>query len=1385
MTIIDKFFCMLFINILFLFPVKSAAQFPDWTVYTTENSRLPIDLVEAVAINQNGNLWVGTASGLAKFDGQEWTVYESSNSGIPDVRVTSLLLGGDDVWVGTVNGLARFTGDDWTVFKTVNSDIPHNLIRSLALAANGNLWVGTLNGLAIFDGIAWTVYTTANSELPENDIESLATGVDGDSWIGTNNGLALLRDSVFTDFTTANSPLPNNDIDAILVETSGIIWVGTEAGLAKYDGAKWWVYDTGNSALLNDHIEDLALDSSGHLWLGTGNGLASFDGGQFTVYSTTNSDLPDDRVNSVAVEANGIKWIGTKNGLARFTGGFVRILQIATPAGGEIWQAGRSFAIEWESKGEVGPSVKIDLYKGEVLNRTIASGVANSGSYLWGVPTEQVSGSDYKIKISDVADSLIFDFSNDFFTINEKPAPPSRIRIVSSQPYLNSLNSVGMRDGTVYWYFDIRDEADQPVVVSEIKLTLSSANGAVTPVIETFADGVLRIDMAANSSGLSRGESTLFTFPDSILVDNHSAALVVKPEPLPFAVVNRSYQISWDFFAGRSAGVSGIVGGAGAGPSVSAARLSVKGVAGAGMNIAVNENDFTQISRHFEAGVGVGVKVPAINSAVGKVNVGAQAELIAKGLLGQTVLFDHNLKSDEVKMAKTGYMLETLSLGGAILSPTAGIVLRALIATLNNLAGVDKVFQDFLLENFYGLGLEGKVGVGVSAKLGDNSPIGLTFAEAMARLALQAKYIDELRQANFKKFALTTALDYKFNALKFSLIPFKQDDDKMELQSGNFSLFSAGVGMSVGQTVLFDPLNKPREFRIDLEGGTNVNAIFNQVDIYNTSFLTRIIIPENVLENLLNTANNGILNLTRAFNDPTIKVSQSIGPRAMVNNLTGLMDSFSDHFSPDDKPVSIEIFEKQGNGMDLSLNVSLDAALGVGAGIDLGFEFKHYESLEYLRSRSLVLAHNRTYLTESFPDDLRPQDFPRLQAVMTDLFSGLDELLLAAFKNLVQEVLKVVKAFKEFVADVNDQAEKTVARVTGTLKKAGQFVIRKFSSFSPRILFKAFEAPRVKNMYFTNKIAYRHTDGSLRLATENSRLYIVGDNFSLNFYPDAGGFDQSFDSELLFSLAVQEDLLQQAGFSPEDKGKIRMYQYVDSSLTWIRLEDDLNAGIDTVASLITQAGSYALGIEVRPDEDDQAPLLNEISPEDGSSVSPTPLLKAKITDQITGSGVDVARCQLILDEIVLEANWAPTDNELFFQVSDSLSDGPHEFKVIGVDLNGNVVSVAVSFFVGLVESVAETTGPRSFEIFQNYPNPFNAETRIKYYLPQSGEVEVNIYDVTGRYVRSLVREFQVQGDHVMTWDGTNTQGRIVASGIYFYQVKFDDFNFVKRMTLVK
>ena len=93
--------------------------------------------------------------------------------------------------------------------------------------------------------------------------------------------------------------------------------------------------------------------------------------------------------------------------------------------------------------------------------------------------------------------------------------------------------------------------------------------------------------------------------------------------------------------------------------------------------------------------------------------------------------------------------------------------------------------------------------------------------------------------------------------------------------------------------------------------------------------------------------------------------------------------------------------------------------------------------------------------------------------------------------------------------------------------------------------------------------------------------------------------------------------------------------------------------------------------------------------------------------------------------------------------------------------------------------------PHTFSLAQNYPNPFNARTIINYSLPKDSEVKIEIYNVLGQRVKTVVNEYQLAGYKTVVWDGTNQKGSAVGSGIYLYRIQAGDFTSSRKMLLLK
>jgi len=93
--------------------------------------------------------------------------------------------------------------------------------------------------------------------------------------------------------------------------------------------------------------------------------------------------------------------------------------------------------------------------------------------------------------------------------------------------------------------------------------------------------------------------------------------------------------------------------------------------------------------------------------------------------------------------------------------------------------------------------------------------------------------------------------------------------------------------------------------------------------------------------------------------------------------------------------------------------------------------------------------------------------------------------------------------------------------------------------------------------------------------------------------------------------------------------------------------------------------------------------------------------------------------------------------------------------------------------------------PTEFALAQNYPNPFNPETTITYDLAEGAAVRLDVYNVMGQLVHTLVNQQQAAGRYRVVWNGMDAGSRQVASGVYFYRIQTQGFNAVRKLLLLK
>jgi hypothetical protein len=100
-------------------------------------------------------------------------------------------------------------------------------------------------------------------------------------------------------------------------------------------------------------------------------------------------------------------------------------------------------------------------------------------------------------------------------------------------------------------------------------------------------------------------------------------------------------------------------------------------------------------------------------------------------------------------------------------------------------------------------------------------------------------------------------------------------------------------------------------------------------------------------------------------------------------------------------------------------------------------------------------------------------------------------------------------------------------------------------------------------------------------------------------------------------------------------------------------------------------------------------------------------------------------------------------------------------------------------------SIIDETLPITYNFYNAYPNPFNPVTTLRYELPETGLVNITIYDMLGRQVKILINQNQDAGYRSVVWNATNDYGTPVSAGIYLYQIQAGEYISTKKMVLLK
>ena len=301
----------------------------NWSIYDTANSNITGQGISRVFISPTNEKWTCSNLGIERFDGTNWTFYDYTVAPYSFYNTTDLAFNGNDVYVcthgdfGQGEGLVHFDGNIWSAYNPSNSGLPFSRTECLDVDTAGNLWIGNIDSwggpaaLVQFDGVNWTADTTGIPGL----INNLEIDNANRFFAGTESyGLSSYDGANFTKINTSNSGLNSGGGMELCIDDVQDVWTVNGGGFIHFDRQTWNIFDSSNSSFLNSGIICIARDHIGGTWVGTNEGVVRFDGTNWTRWDTSNSQLTSQYINAITVDPDNAAWVGTQFAPFKFDG---------------------------------------------------------------------------------------------------------------------------------------------------------------------------------------------------------------------------------------------------------------------------------------------------------------------------------------------------------------------------------------------------------------------------------------------------------------------------------------------------------------------------------------------------------------------------------------------------------------------------------------------------------------------------------------------------------------------------------------------------------------------------------------------------------------------------------------------------------------------------------------------------------------------------------------------------------------------------------------------------------------------------------------------------------------------------------------------------------
>jgi diguanylate cyclase (GGDEF)-like protein len=385
----------------------------------------------------------------------------SAFDGLPQAQVTSVQQDQQGyIWLGSYSGITRYNGRN---FETFTDPLPNNYVTSMTKDQSGRIILTTGGGFCFLE-VGQFDCRSEKFGLPLTNLFSVYSADNSDVWFAGEGGVMRYANRQYRMYTTDDG-LPSPTVRKIIKDRHGKVWAGTRSGLARMKGNR---FVQSFPKIFSKALVRAIIDTQQGIWVGSDKGLFLIEHNNDKVIKVGGESLDHQVILSLYKDSNGIIWIGTYDGLFRLIEGKIEKL---SPQKGLLSVGVYNIVEDRENNIWLGTDVGLVKYvPGPFVSYTEQQGLSNNF-----VRTMSIAP-DGKIWMGTRYGVSIFSPQTEGFETLTKELQSDRIRIYSILNLDNNSALIGTRAGLIHWkdgrvagHYSTEDGLESSYVVSIFK----------------------------------------------------------------------------------------------------------------------------------------------------------------------------------------------------------------------------------------------------------------------------------------------------------------------------------------------------------------------------------------------------------------------------------------------------------------------------------------------------------------------------------------------------------------------------------------------------------------------------------------------------------------------------------------------------------------------------------------------------------------------------------------------------------------------------------------------------------------------------------------------------------------------------------------------------